>query len=88
MWRIFLPNFIPKRFENDGSLGFLKKRSPKQEEEAEEEEEEEQQQQQAVAWVVRRLPLVTRERIRGGCSTRCAIQIKAKNRYSKPLNDT
>jgi len=29
----------------------------------------------AVAWVVGRLPLVTRERIRGGWSTRCAIQI-------------
>ena len=27
------------------------------------------------AWVVRRLPLVTRERIRGGWSTRCAIEI-------------
>ena len=29
----------------------------------------------AVAWVVGRLLLVTRERIRGGWSTRCAIQI-------------
>jgi len=29
----------------------------------------------AVAWVVRRLRLVTRERIRGGWSTRCAIQM-------------
>jgi len=29
----------------------------------------------AVAWVVRRLPLVTRQRIRGGWSTGCAIQI-------------
>ena len=29
----------------------------------------------AVAWVVGQFSLVTRERIRGGLSTRCAIQI-------------